>query len=72
MSTKPYVWQMVKEAVQNLGGKATYSEIKDYIRNKYGAVNESTINCQIIVCTVNHPSRIHYPENKKPRVATAR
>ena len=72
MNTKPYVWQMVKEAVENLGGKATYSEIKDYIRNKYGEVNESTINCQIIVCTVNHPSRIHYPENKKPRIANSR
>ena len=72
MSTKPYVWQMVKEAVENLGGKATYSGIKGYIRNKYGEVNESTINCQIIVCTVNHPSRIHYPENKKPRIANAR
>ena len=63
MSPKPYVWQMIKEAVENLGGKATYSEIKDYIRNKYGEVNESTITCQIIVCTVNHPSRIHYLEN---------
>ena len=72
MSTKPYVWQMIKETVENLGGKATYSEIKDYIRNKYGEVNESTINCQIIVCTVNHPSRIHYPENKKPRIANSR
>ncbi len=66
MSPKLYVWQMIKEAVENLGGKATYSEIKDFIRNKYGEVNESTINCQIIACTVNHPSRIHYPENKKP------
>jgi hypothetical protein len=72
MNPKPYVWQMIKEAVENLGGKATYSEIKDYIRNKYGEVNESTINCQIIVCTVNHPSRIHYPENKKPRIANSR
>jgi hypothetical protein len=63
---------MIKEAVENLGGMATYSEIKDYIRNKYGEVNESTINCQIIVCTVNHPSRIHYPENKKPRIANSR
>jgi hypothetical protein len=35
---------MIKEAVENLGGKATYSEIKDYIRNKYGEVNESTAN----------------------------
>ncbi|MCK4398333.1 MAG: DUF91 domain-containing protein [Methanophagales archaeon] len=72
MNTKPYVWQMIKEAVDSLGGKATYSEIKDHIKNKYGEVNESTINCQIIACTVNHPSRIHYPENKKPRVANTK
>jgi len=32
----------------------------------------SIMNCQIIVCTANHPSRIHYPENKKPRVANSR
>jgi len=72
VNNKPYVWQMIKETVESLGGKASYSEIKDYIRGKYGEVNESTINCQIIVCTVNHPSRIHYPENKKPRVANSR
>ena len=69
---KPYVWQMVKEAVENLGGKATYSDIKKYIWNKYGDVNGNTINCQIVVCTVNHPSRVHYPENKKPRVANSK
>jgi len=72
MNNKPYVWQMIKEAVESLGGKASYSEIKDYIREKYGDVNESTMNCQIIVCTVNHPSRVHYPENKKPRVTNSR
>jgi len=72
MNTKPYVWQMVKEAVEKLSGKTTYSGIKNYIRNKYGEVNESTINCQIIVSTVNHPSRIYYPENKKPRIANSK
>ena len=61
MNTKPYVWQMIKKTVVSLGGKATYLEIKDYIKSKYGEVNENTINCQIIVCTVNHPLRIHYP-----------
>ena len=70
MSARPYVWQMIKEAVENLGGHASYSQIKEYIKSKYGDVNESTINAQIIVCTVNQPSRIHYPENKKSRVAT--
>lgn len=72
MNNKPYVWQMIKEAVESLGGKTSYSDIKDYIWKKYGEVNESTIICQIIICTVNHPSRIHYPGNKKPRVATSR
>lgn len=72
MNSKPPFWQMIKEAVENLGGKATYSQIKEYIKKKYGNVNESTINCQIIVCTVNHPSRIHYPENKKPRIANSK
>jgi len=27
MNTKPYVWQMIKETVENLGGKAIYSGI---------------------------------------------
>jgi len=72
LSGKPYVWQMIKEAVESLGGKATYSEIKGYIKNKYVDVNESTINCQIIVCTVNNPSRIHFPMNKKPRIANSK
>jgi RecB family endonuclease NucS len=72
MNNKPYVWEMVKEAVQHLGNKTIYSEIKNYIKSKYGEVNESTITCQIIVCTVNHATRIHYPENKKPRIANTK
>lgn len=69
MSDKPYVWQMIKESMDKIGDQATYAEIKKYIHNKYGDVNDSTINCQIIVCTVNHSTRIHYPENKKPRIS---
>lgn len=69
MNKKPYVWQMVKEAVENSGGKSSYKEIRGYIKEKYGDINESTINAQIIVITVNHSSRIHYPVNKKPRIA---
>lgn len=72
MEKKPFVWQMIKEAIENLNGKASYSELKDFIRQKYEDVNESTINCQITVSTVNSPSRIHYPENKKPRLANSK
>lgn len=71
MGKKPFVWQMIKEAIEELGGTAYYSDIKTYIWNKFGDVNEGTINAQIVVCTVNHPSRIHYPENKKPRSSDA-
>jgi hypothetical protein len=67
MSNRPPVWQMVKKAVESLGGKASYSEIKNYIWEEYGHdVDEGTINCQIIRCTVNKPSRIHYLGSKKP------
>lgn len=69
MTDRPYVWQMIKEAMDKIGDKATYSKIKKYIHDKYGDVNDSTITCQIIVCTVNHATRIHYPENKKTRIA---
>lgn len=54
MNKKPYVWEMVKEAINNLDGQASYSQIKDYIKSKYGDVNEKTITAQIIICTVNH------------------
>jgi len=66
--TKPTVNEMIKEAVEYHGGKASYKQIKEYIKNKYGEINEGTINCQIAVLSVNMPSRIHYPENKKERI----
>src|SRR5688572_9432655 len=68
----PYVWQMIKEAVENMGGQATHSQIRDYIKKTYGPVNDNTISAQIAVCTVNSPSRIHYPENQKPRSTDSR
>lgn len=69
--SRPPVWQMIKEAIHALDGKTTYGEIRDYIKTKFGDVNNSTVTCQTIICSVNHPSRVHYPENKKPRVCTS-
>lgn len=61
---------MVKEAVQQLGGECSYPAIKAKIRSIFGeGVNESSVTCSIISGSVNHPSRIHYNENKKPRVS---
>lgn len=69
MSNRPPVWQMIKEAVETLGhGKPfSNSEIKQYIHNKWTDVNDGTINAQILVCCVNSPTRVHYPENQRPR-----
>lgn len=66
---KPPIWKMVKEAVESLGGKTSNIAVRDWILKKYPGVNPPTISCQIVVCTVNHASRIHYPENQKPRLA---
>jgi endonuclease len=68
---RPFVWQMIREAIQALGGKTTNVQLRDWILAKYAGTNTTTIQCTIIVCTVNHTSRIHYPENKKPRKATS-
>ncbi|HEX7723864.1 MAG TPA: endonuclease NucS domain-containing protein [Pyrinomonadaceae bacterium] len=48
----------------------SYSEIKQSVWAEYPDVKSSVLTCQIIVCSVNHPSRVHYPENKKPRLCT--
>jgi endonuclease len=64
---RPFVWQMVREAIEHLNGEASYADIRAYIHSKYGDVNDGTITSQIAVCSVNHKSRVHYPENKKPR-----
>ncbi|OQW73372.1 MAG: hypothetical protein BVN35_12425 [Proteobacteria bacterium ST_bin11] len=53
--------------MESIKREATYSEIKKYVRDKYGEINDSSLTCSIISCSVNHPSRIHYSENKKPR-----
>jgi len=69
-TTRPPIWQLVREAMQDLGGEVLYSAIKQRVWSKYPDVNSSSLTCSIILCSVNHPSRIHYPENKKPRICT--
>jgi 5-methylcytosine-specific restriction enzyme A len=68
---RPYIWKMIKEAVENINGIVSYPEIKEYIKGKWTGINQDTITDQIIVLTVNHNSRIHYPENYKPRLTNS-
>jgi len=65
---KPYVWRMIKEAVNTLEGQLSYSQIKEFILSNWNDVNPETITAQIIVLSVNHNSRTHYPENHKARL----
>ncbi|OYU80444.1 MAG: hypothetical protein CFE23_09310 [Flavobacterium sp. BFFFF1] len=67
ITKKPFVWQMIKEAVENLNGVASYKEIKTYILSKWGEINSQTLTDQMQVLSVNHKSRINYPQNQKPR-----
>jgi len=63
------VRQMIYEAITALGGQTTNVAVRDWIIDRYPGTNQSTIQAQIIVCTVNHNSRVHYPENNRPRQA---
>jgi hypothetical protein len=68
---RPPVWQLVRDAMRHFNCEVSYSQLKQYVWDQYPDVNNSTLTCQIIICSVNHPSRIHYPENKKPRICTS-
>lgn len=61
------VIEMVREAVETFHGSFSMSEIKHYIKTKYGDVNDGTINAQVIAATVNAQSRVNWAINKKVR-----
>ena len=63
------VWRMIKEAVRALGGRAARAEIVRRVLREYPGTNPNTVQTQIGYCTVNMPSRIHSPENKRPMIA---
>ncbi len=68
MGAKLKHWQMVKEAIKDLGGSSKTIDIITYIQKKYGTdVKEGTLQRTIIQCTVNNPGRVHYSGNLKPR-----
>ncbi len=62
------VWERIKEAIQILGGRGTYLEITEHILSKWPGTDPNTIRSEIIACTVNHHTRIHY-KAKEPGIA---
>jgi len=67
MSGTPPVRQMIREAVEALGSPTTNVAVKQWIEAKYPGTNPSTVQCHLIMCCVNQPSRVHYPESCNPR-----
>lgn len=59
---------MINEAAEVLTGTLSYDDIKNYINAKWTGLNQDSIVRQIIVLSVNHKSRVFYPENYKPRI----
>jgi hypothetical protein len=64
---KPFVWQMIKEAVEAHGNKCSNVDVKTWVLERYPGTSANTVLNQIIVCTVNHDSRTHYKENQRVR-----
>lgn len=62
------IWRKIVDAVEYYNREVSYSEIKRYVLEKWPDTNPDTITYQTIAITVNHSSRIHYPENKKYRI----
>src|SRR5581483_6187322 len=63
------VREMVQEAVDALGGDTTNVAIRDWILKHYPGTNPATIMAHITMMTVNHDSRVHFPQNRRPRPA---
>jgi len=66
MSSIP-VREMIKNAVEELGGRVSNKQIIEWVTAKYGDVNHGTIRTQTMACSVNQPSRVHLPECGKAR-----
>ncbi len=69
MSQRPTLVELVRKAIERLGGKATNADIRRYLRGKYPDINDNSVSAHIILCTVNSPSRIHYVDHQKSRLA---
>lgn len=69
MSKSPPVREMVRQAAQTLEEPFSNAEIREFVLARWPETNEDTIQCHIVICTVNQQSRINWPENHRPRVA---
>lgn len=57
--SRPYVWQMIREAVDSIGRPARLAEIRNWVNAKYPGTNRGTIDTQVGFCCVNVRSRVN-------------
>lgn len=69
MAESDYLLDHVPAIVKQLGGRGTYKQIIDELRKHRPDASENTIRAFLILLSVNQPSRIHQPQNQKPRIA---
>ncbi|MEP0814719.1 MAG: DUF91 domain-containing protein [bacterium] len=60
-------WQMILNAVHELGGCSTPARIIEEVLKHYPEANVGTIRSQIRYCTVNANSRVDSPQNQSAR-----
>lgn len=59
------VWKMCEEAAKELPEIFSPIDIIRKVHEKYPEVNRTTIRCQVIAASPNHPSSKHYPTSHR-------
>ena len=66
--TRPKYTDLVKEIILALGGRLRNKDFLKYANEKYpGEIHEGSLSDHLYAMSVNSPSRLQYPENKKAR-----
>lgn len=65
----PTVREMIAQAAQALEEPFRNADIREWILAKWPGTHDQTIQCHIIICTVNQQSRVNWQQNSAPRVA---
>ena len=65
---RPTYTAIVKEIILALGGRLRNKDFLKYANEKYpGEIHEGSLSDHLYAMSVNSPSRLQYPENKKAR-----
>ena len=68
--TTKKIGTMIREAMQELPQPTTPTEIIRLLKKKYPEIDEGLVRQQVTATCVNMPSRVNFPENSAPRIAT--